>query len=79
MLVLDAMSARYTCPKVVRFTENRSVVQSEELMINVLVRKLFVVAFEDILFSAIRFATVSEDYQLQLCRWNVQPLQTVNR
>ena len=64
MLVVDAISARYTCPKVVRFMENRSVVKSEELMINVLACKLFVVAFEDILFPAIRFATVSDDYQL---------------
>jgi len=64
MLVPKAMSARYTRPKVVRFTENRSVVQSEELMINVLAGKLFVIPFEDILFSAIRFATVGEDYQL---------------
>ena len=61
MLVLDAMSARYTCPKVVRFTENRSVVQSEELAINVLACKLFVVPFEDNLPLSPGFVTVSFD------------------
>ena len=62
MLVLDAMSARYTCPKVVRFAENRSV--GAKVNFDILARYLFVVPIEDILFPAIRFATVREDYQL---------------
>ena len=57
MLVQEAMSARYTCPKVVRFTENRSVV--EKVNFDILARYLFVIPFEDVLLLATRFATVS--------------------
>ena len=57
MRLLETMSARYTCPKLDRFTENRSVVG--KVIFDVLARNLFVVSFENILPLSTRFVTVS--------------------